>query len=192
MYMNACIVSGPIKPLLALPRPRPIYARTSAYGHFGRAPEPDGGLDADAQIGKRVGGADPKIIYPLKSCLPEHSDRKLPKRGNLYTPAIDLPFESLGDQCARQCPSEVGSYADYLSITAGYPQLNEFQQRSVARKQDDDTSQGESTIGHRYKEPRKNIGGNMFKLVRENVGVRPVFAWYDGYNRNAKYQGIRQ
>src|SRR5262249_605196 len=23
---------------------RPIYARTSAYGHFGRAPEPDGGF----------------------------------------------------------------------------------------------------------------------------------------------------
>ena len=23
---------------------RPIYARTSAYGHFGRAPETDGGL----------------------------------------------------------------------------------------------------------------------------------------------------
>ncbi len=23
---------------------RPIYARTAAYGHFGRAPEPDGGF----------------------------------------------------------------------------------------------------------------------------------------------------
>jgi len=23
---------------------KPIYARTSAYGHFGRAPEPDGGF----------------------------------------------------------------------------------------------------------------------------------------------------
>jgi len=23
---------------------RPIYARTSAYGHFGRPPEPDGGF----------------------------------------------------------------------------------------------------------------------------------------------------
>ncbi len=23
---------------------RPIYARTAAYGHFGRAPEPDGGV----------------------------------------------------------------------------------------------------------------------------------------------------
>ena len=23
---------------------RPIYARTAAYGHFGRAPDPDGGF----------------------------------------------------------------------------------------------------------------------------------------------------
>jgi S-adenosylmethionine synthetase len=23
---------------------KPIYARTAAYGHFGRAPEPDGGF----------------------------------------------------------------------------------------------------------------------------------------------------
>jgi S-adenosylmethionine synthetase len=23
---------------------KPIYARTSAYGHFGRSPEPDGGF----------------------------------------------------------------------------------------------------------------------------------------------------
>jgi S-adenosylmethionine synthetase len=26
---------------------RPIYARTSAYGHFGRLPEPDGGFSRE-------------------------------------------------------------------------------------------------------------------------------------------------
>lgn len=27
---------------------RPIYARTAAYGHFGRVPEPDGGFSWEA------------------------------------------------------------------------------------------------------------------------------------------------
>ena len=42
---------------------KPIYARTSAYGHFGRAPEPDGGfswerLDLVRRIAPRVLGRD--------------------------------------------------------------------------------------------------------------------------------------
>jgi S-adenosylmethionine synthetase len=39
---------------------RPIYKRTAAYGHFGRAPEPDGGfswerIDLADAIRKAVG-----------------------------------------------------------------------------------------------------------------------------------------
>ena len=31
-------------PTLLLPIDKPIYARTSAYGHFGRSPDADGGF----------------------------------------------------------------------------------------------------------------------------------------------------
>jgi S-adenosylmethionine synthetase len=41
---------------------RPIYARTAAYGHFGRAPEPDGGfswerLDLAPNLAAAFGGS---------------------------------------------------------------------------------------------------------------------------------------